>query len=265
MLQPEIAIKHLSVAYAKKNVLQNIDLTIQKGEFVGIVGPNGSGKSTLIKTISAFLPPTFGKIEIQGKDTQKIKRVEMAKTLAVVPQNIEIHFPYRVYDFVAMGRHPYQTIFSLAEDKDEKAEVEKALEITDTKKLQNRSVMQLSGGEQQRVILAAALVQNAGILLLDEPTSSFDLHYQIETFNTLKKLNQKQNLTILAVTHDLNIGSLFCDRLVFISNGHLVADGSPEEIVTNEMIEKYYGINVDHGISESSGKPFIVPTGKVKQ
>jgi len=262
MSTAEIQVKHLSVAYGKKNVLHNIDISIAKGEFIGIVGPNGSGKSTLIKAISAFLKPSFGKILLQGNDTQNIKREEMARMLSVVPQHINIHFPYRVYDFVAMGRHPYQSIFSLTDDKEEKKHVNKALEITDTKHLANRSVLQLSGGEKQRVILAAALVQDASILLLDEPTASFDLHYQIETYNTLKKLNQDQQLTILAVTHDLNIGSLFCDRLLMISEGRLVADGTPDEIVTPEMIEKYYKIKIDHGISENTGRPFIVPTGK---
>lgn len=255
-----IEIRNLRFSYGQTEILKGVDLSIRESEFVGIIGPNGSGKSTLIKNLSGFLEPDEGEIYVAGRKLEDIDRREAARLMAVVPQEFSFFFPFSVHDFVMMGRHPYQSLTSFSTEED-RLIVNQAMEETDTLRFKDRSVLELSGGEKQRVVLAAALAQNTGIICLDEPTSSLDLHFQLEIYSTLKRLCGARGLTVVGVTHDLNLGALFCDRLIMLVGGETVLDGPPEEIITPGNIARYYGVEVSIGINERSKKPFIVPIG----
>lgn len=253
----EISINNLYFGYDKKQVVNGLSLNIKKGEFVGIIGPNGSGKSTLIKLISGFLKANKGSVSVFGKKINRINRKQAAKLIAVVPQEYPFYFPFKVFDFVMMSRYPYQHITSMI-NKDEINIVEKALLDTGIDYLKNRSLLELSGGEKQRVVLAAALAQKTEVLLLDEPTSSLDLHFQMEIYQNLNDLNKKDKMTIVAVTHDINLGCLYCDRLILLKEGKVELTGTPEEVVTKENIKKYYDVDVEV-LKNKNKNTYIIP------
>lgn len=261
MTEPAIVTKSLRFGYDQTDILKGIDLAVATGEFVGIIGPNGSGKSTLIKSLNGYLRPTAGEISIFGKPLVQLNRREAARMIALVPQELTFYFPYTVAEFIMMGRHPYQGITSLPSDRDV-AIIEQVMNVTDTLKLRNRSIMELSGGEKQRVVLASALAQDTKLILLDEPTSSLDMYYQIEIYSILQNLNRTRQLTVVAVTHDLNLGALYCDRLVLLAEGLIVADGPPQQIITADLIAHYFGVEVICAVSEQSGRPYVVSIGK---
>ncbi len=254
-------ITNLGFGYGKADVIKNVGLSVSRGEFVGIIGPNGSGKSTLIKLMTGFLKPREGKVSLFGRDLKKINRRQGAKIAAVVPQELNFHFPYKVEDFVLMGRHPYQGLARTETDEDRKI-TRTAMKETGVHHLRGRSVLELSGGEKQRVILAASLAQSTRLLFLDEPTSSLDLHYQIEIYSILKQMNRASGLTVVAVTHDLNLGALFCERLVLLADGKISADGPPEDIITPDTISRYFNVNVECGLRRDSKTPFVIPVGR---
>ena len=261
MEKEALTVKNLAFGYDRTEIIKGISLSVRRGEFLGIIGPNGSGKSTLIKLVSGYLKPTSGEVSLFGRHLSTIRRREAARLAGVVPQEMGFYFPYKVEQFVQMGRHPYQGLTATETDEDRRF-VRQALEATDTYRLKNRSVLELSGGEKQRVILAAALAQNTEILYLDEPTSSLDLHYQIEIYDILKRMNAERNLTVVAVTHDFNLGALYCDRLLLVADGKIVADGPPSKIIEPGLLGKHFKVEVECVIRKDSDMPFVIPTGR---
>ncbi len=261
-----IDIKHLSFSYGDLNILKKLDLYIENGDFVGIIGPNGSGKTTLLKNISRALDSDEGLIYIDGKELNEFSAKKLAQKMATVPQNTTTNFSFRVYDLIMMGRNPYQSHWGLASAKDKEI-VKEAMELTDTLPLAEKKIDQLSGGERQRVIIARALAQEPEILLLDEPTSSLDINYQGEIYDILSYLNKEMDLTIVTVSHDLNLTAQYCDKLVLFSQGEIYALGNVQDVLTKENISNVYNTEVIIKYNPLSDSPYVtlIPHSNLKQ
>lgn len=244
----------LRFGYSDNLILHGIDLTIPKGDFVGIIGPNGSGKSTLLGLMSGVLVPTGGAIYVKGKAIPDTLPRELAKHMAVVPQSTELAYDFTAYEIVAMGRYPHQGRWSQESQKDRDV-IRLAMEETGVWELRNQMVTHMSGGERQRVVIARALAQEPELILLDEPTSNLDINYQIEIFDLLREFN-RQGKTIVVVSHDLNLASLYCERLLLVSGGRVFAFGTPDEVLTVKHIRDVY--NTEVVISRKySGRPYV--------
>lgn len=254
----------IKFSYAAEEILKGIDLEIEAGSFIGIIGPNASGKSTLLKNISSSLKSDSGTVYLDHKLLNDYSALELARKMAVVPQNTEVNFNFNVYDIIMMGRHPYQKRWSGVSEKDKNI-VKEVMEVTDTLKLRRKSINELSGGERQRVIIARALAQKPDILLLDEPTSSLDINYQGEIYDLLNYLNQELNLTIITVSHDLNLTAQYCEQLILLKEGKIFAAGSAEEVLTEENIRKVYKAEVLIKTNPLSDKPFITLVPEVNK
>lgn len=252
---------NLKCGYQNRIVLSGLNITIYEGEFIGIIGPNSSGKSTFLKTIGHILKPLDGIVCIKDYDISKIKSRELARTMAGVLQETEIEYSYTVLDIVLMGRNPHLGRFQLEREGDYKIAM-MAMEMTDTVHLSSRLVNELSGGERQRVVIARALAQEPKILLLDEPTSHLDINHQIEIYDLLRRLISEKNITILMVSHDLNIACEYCSRLFLINEGRIFADGYPADVLTEINIKTVYGIEVLIEKNPISGAPIIIPFSK---
>jgi iron complex transport system ATP-binding protein len=224
-------------------VLKNLSFETREGEFLGIIGPNGSGKTTLLKIIDGIFMPQQGSALMNGLNIKKIKRYDIAKIIAVVPQDSPMIFSFTVQEVVLMGRAPHlgrlrfegQTDFEI---------VRKAMEITDIRPFAARSINELSGGERQRVLIARALAQQPQIILLDESTAFLDIKHQIAFFDLIKNLNKEEGLTVITVTHDINLASLFCDRVMLLNEGIIHSIGTPDEVITESNIKEVYETDV---------------------
>ena len=259
-MKPVIETRDLSFAYQDRAVLRGVELSVQRGEMVGILGPNGSGKTTLLRILSAVLGAQ-GEVKLNGKKIQSYGRQELSRLFAVVPQESRANFPYTVAEIVLMGRASYHSPFALEGKKD--LEVARAsMELTDALALSNRYLHELSGGEKQRVMIARALAQEPEILLLDEPSAFLDLKHQVQVFELLRHLNRERGLTIIAALHELNLAALFFPRLVMLFDGRIHRDGSPNDVLTEKIIEEVYGIRVRVEKDPSGEKPqlFICPS-----
>jgi iron complex transport system ATP-binding protein len=238
-----LEIEGVSFKYDAEWILRDINLKIRKGELWGILGPNGSGKTTLMNLIDGIISPQQGAIKIGGIAVGEIKRKELAKLIAVVPQETAWVFPLTVEEVVLMGRTPHLGKCEFESKEDLKA-ARLAMEATDILTFSSRLMQSLSGGERQRVLIARALAQQPKMLLLDEPTSSLDIAHQISIFDLLRSLSEESGLTVLAATHDMNLASLYCDRIALLHNGNFYSRGMPEEALTEESIREVYGVNV---------------------
>jgi len=251
-----IEIQKLSFSYLEELVLNRISFSVADGEFVGIIGPNGAGKSTLLKLLDGILQPKEGEIRLKRKLLQEHTRRQLAKVIGFVPQNFSTAFSYSVNDLVLMGRYPHLSAFS-TESADDFRIVESSMQSTDVWRLRHRQFGELSGGERQRVVLASALAQEPQILLLDEPTSSLDIKYQYQFYSILRQLQQNSRLTILVVTHDINLATRYCQRLILLKNGEVVDDGTPEKVITREIMESVYEVEVEIIQHPGDGKPLL--------
>lgn len=252
-----IDIRDLSWQYGNEKILKDLNIKIHKSKFYSIIGPNGSGKTTLIKNISKTLESGIDTIFIDGKDVTKINNKELAQKISVVPQNTEIEFDFSVMDIVLMGRTPYLKKFQ-NETVDDVNIAKKAMELTNTLKLREKKINQISGGERQRVIIARALTQQTDIVLLDEPISHLDINHQIESLNTLKYLSNK-GTTIITVMHDLNLAAQYSNYLILLKDGKLIALGKPEEVITKENLEKVYNMEICIIKNPVTQKPHVIP------
>ncbi|HQD40057.1 MAG TPA: ABC transporter ATP-binding protein [Bacillota bacterium] len=257
-------VQGLTFAYDKAAILEDLHLEIGKGVFLGIIGPNGSGKSTLLRLLSKALAPLGGVIEFKGTFLDRWQRAELAKQLAVMGQESPQGLDLTASQVVLLGRAPHQSRFGSESSRDLQV-VEECMRITHTWDYAFRPFYQLSGGEQQRVMLARALAQEPEVLLLDEPTAHLDLNYQLEFFSLIKYLVAQGKLTAIAVLHDLNLAASFCDQLVLLSEGSVLAAGAPEEVLTAELIEKAYGVKVQVGANPLTGRPQLSPLPLAKE
>jgi iron complex transport system ATP-binding protein len=225
-------------------VLAGLDLSISRGLFLGIVGPNGAGKSTLLHLLTGALRPDRGSVTLFGTPLRSLSRPEVARRIGVVPQSEAMVFPFRVSDVVLMGRTPYLKGLLSTESEEDRATAERALDAVGIAHLAGRPMDQISGGERQMVLVARALAQEPDILLLDEPTASLDLAHQQQIFRLLSTLNQERGLTVVTVTHDLNLAALFCRRIAVLHQGRLRAEGLPGEILTADFLGEVYGAHL---------------------
>lgn len=231
--------ENMSFSYNGDRVLRNITFAIETGDFVGVIGPNGTGKTTLLNLIDGILRPQEGTIRIHGIPVHQMKRDDLARIVAVVPQESPMIFPFKVQEVVLMGRAPHLGNWRFEGEKDFEI-VNRAMQMTDTTALALRSMNRLSGGERQRVLIARALAQEPRLMLLDEPTASLDIRHQVEFFNLIKMLNTTQGLTVIAVTHDINLASLYCNRIILLKDGCIRVAGRPAEVITEEHIQAVY-------------------------
>lgn len=253
-----LSIKNLVCGYPPGFTLENISFEVRKKEFWGIVGPNGSGKTTLIKAITKLLKLQEGEIILDGKNIEKMDFKEVAGKVAVVPQAVNMELGMSVEEFVFLGRIPHRKAFQFLETKFDEEIARDAMKLTETIKLKERPVNNLSGGENQRIAIARALAQEPQLLLLDEPTAHLDIGNQVRILDLLKKLNIENSLTILAVFHDLNLASEYCDRLLLLKDGKVHSIGSPEKVLTYQILEEVYNTLVLVQKNPTSGRPYIV-------
>ncbi len=253
-----LKIRNLTCGYEQGFFLKDISFDVNDGELMGIIGPNGSGKSTLLRAISRLLKPMRGEIFLKGEEIGRMKFRELARRISVVSQSTkEIMLNFTVREYILLGRTPYRKRFQILESKIDERIVSKVMSLTDIASLSKRNIKELSGGERQRAIIARALAQEPELLLLDEPTTHLDIGHQIEILDLVKGLNRKNNLTVIVVLHDLNLASLYCDRLLLLKEGKIHSVGSPEEIFTYSVIEEVYKTPVVVEKNPVSSKPLI--------
>jgi iron complex transport system ATP-binding protein len=255
-------IQSLGVHYGSRQILYEVDLSITAGEILAVVGPNGAGKSTLIRAASGVLRPSSGRVMVNGKDLARLSDMQRARQLAVVPQNNQLPGTFSVYQTVLLGRTPYLNWLGHSGPSDH-AMTQLALEQTQMSAFANRLVGDLSGGEKQRVLLARALAQDAPLLLLDEPTTYLDLQHQSSLLNLTRKLCQEKNLAVLIVLHDLNLASMYADRVALLVDGKLQAIGNPEQVLTSETLSAVYHVPVHVIPHPDYGTPLVLPDGRV--
>ncbi len=257
-----IEAQNIKYRYSKDLVLNEFSLKVEQNEIVGIIGPNGSGKTTVIKLLSKVLHPESGYIMLLGRNIADMSQKEIAKLVAVVPQGTSIAFPFTVREVVLMGRSPHLGLLQIERESDLKI-VDHALALTDSLEIADRYIDELSGGERQRVIIARALSQEPKIMLLDEPTSYLDINHQVEIYDLIKRLNSERDLSVIIVSHDLNMASEYCDRLVLMKNGRVYKDGTPREVITESNIRDVYGISVMVTDNIITGSPHITLLSKL--
>ena len=245
-------ISSLSFNFGSKNILADIDLSIKDNGIVGIIGPNGSGKSTLLKCIYRVLKPKTGTIFIDGKNINDYQFKETAKKMAVVAQHNDTHFDFNVLEMVLIGRSPHKKFM----ERDSAEDIElayKALEQVNMKDFADRNFSSLSGGEKQRIILARALVQNTDCLILDEPTNHLDIKHQLHFMSLAKDLK----ITVISAIHDLNIAVMYCDKIYALKEGQIIASGSVNEVITEEVIKTLYDVEAKI-IYDEEKKPHVI-------
>jgi iron complex transport system ATP-binding protein len=246
----------ISFRYHEDWVLQDVSFRVEKGEFVGVIGPNGSGKTTLLKILYRLLSPQKGEILFELVPMRKMDRNDIAKRIAVVAQETQLLFPFSVFETVLMGRSPYLGHLMFESEKDLEI-AKKAMEWTKVFPFSERPMDELSGGERKRVFIARALAQEPEVILLDEPTANLDIHHQIDFLDLILTLNRERGLTIIMASHDMNIASEFCDRLILLQDGRIYKMGTPDEVITQENIESVYGCEVRIDQNPVSGMPRI--------
>jgi iron complex transport system ATP-binding protein len=246
----------ITVGYEGTPVLREISLAAAPGRFLGLVGPNGSGKSTLVRALSRVLPPQQGQVLLDGRDLYRLPAREVARRLAVVAQDNAVHFDFLVRDVVLMGRAPHLSRFGV-EGSADYAIARDCMAATNTLAFADRPITALSGGERQRCMIARALAQQPQVLLLDEPTAHLDISYQIEILDLARRLTAEKGLATLVVLHDLNLASQYCDQLVLVAEGRVVAAGTPAEVVTEEHIRHAYGAEVQVRLHPATGRPYV--------
>jgi len=252
-----LQIRGVYFSYLDGLVLRNISLSIEAGGMVGLLGPNGSGKTTLIKLASGVLKPKQGEIWLGGSGLSRLSRRSIARTIAVVPQQFHIPFAFTATEVAMLGRIPFLKAFAEESTVDRQV-VADALELVGITELKERRFNELSGGEQQKVILAMALAQQPRLLLLDEPTVHLDIAHQIEILELVKRLNAEQGLTVIAAMHDLNLASLYFDRLVLLKEGRVSADGTPSQVLTEQTISEAFSASVRVELHPATGVPHII-------
>ncbi len=241
MSDKALEVKDMCFSYGERMVLKNITLSFLRGKFYGILGPNGSGKSTLLDILLGFKRPDRGEVILFDKKIEDIKKIELARNMAYVPQIYEINFPFKVKEIVLMGRYPYIKRFSLPSSHDLKMveEVEKEMDLYD---LKERLITELSGGERQRAMIARAFVQNTPIYLLDEPTSNLDIKHSLKVLGLFKNKVKENKVTVICVFHNINEALIFCDEMVFLKNGEVIQAGPVKDVVTEDTLKKVFDV-----------------------
>ena len=259
------SLNHLTFGYrspwgkAQDAVLTDLTCAVESGKILGVLGPNGSGKSTLLKLLMRVLRLQEGSIELFGQDLLALSQAEIARTVAFVPQETQQSFPFTIAQMVLMGRFPHHSGWGgwHWEDSADLAVAYSAMVDLDVAHLGTRLITDVSGGERQRAIIARAIAQEPKVLLLDEPTAFLDLHHQLEIARILRQLNRERGMTVIMVSHDLNLASQYCDHLILMEQGRIVKGGSPEEVIEPDILEAVYGCRVLVDRHPQSGMPRV--------
>lgn len=252
-----LSINSLTIQLGSRVVLHNITLEVRPGEVLALIGPNGVGKSTLIRAASGILNPMRGRITIDDQDVHQLPIDLRARSIAVVPQAVHLPEAFSVIDTVLMGRTAYLGWLGRESEIDRSIALE-AMQRTNTLDLASRRIGELSGGEQQRVLIARALAQAARVLLLDEPTAHLDLKHQADVLSLVRSLAHDQDYAVLIALHDLNLAAVYADRVALLSNGHLVALGTPEAVLTTEQLSPVYGLKISVFTHPENGSPWVM-------
>lgn len=251
-----LAVEQLQLAYQDKIIVQNLNLSLPRNQIIALIGPNGCGKSTLLKALARLLKAKKGKVTHEGGDIWQKSAKSYAKTLAFLPQQHLVPEGIRVRELVAYGRSPYLNLWGKLSEQDEQI-VEQAMRTTQIHELADRLASDLSGGQQQRVFLAMTLAQDAEIVLLDEPTTYLDLNHQAELMTMMRRL-QQQGKTVITVLHDLNQACRYCDHLVVLKQGELIAQGSPQQVMTETLLKQVFDLNVEIHQDPISHTPMFI-------
>jgi iron complex transport system ATP-binding protein len=242
--------------------LSDLSLEISTGEIIGVIGPNSSGKTTLIRLLTRVLEPAVGEIRLEGVPIGRLSRTDLARRVAVVPQGILPQFPFTVGELALMGRYPHDPGRYFESPRD-RAVAREAMEATGVLELTDMPLEHLSGGERQRAVIARALAQEPRLLILDEPTAHLDLRYQVEAAALLRRLNRERGMTILLVSHDLNLAAEVCDRLLLLDGGHPAAIGSPEAVLDEALLTSVFGCGVVVDKNETTRRSIVRLTWRV--
>ena len=244
-----ICINNLTFGYDKRVIFNNLSLSFQQGDFCSILGPNGSGKTTLLKCIVGLLQPSGGSIQLYGKQMSEYKMMDLARKIAYVPQYQDIVFDISVFDYVMLGRNPYQTAWQMQRAEDKEI-VEDMLQKCNVWHYRDTLLQSLSGGERQRVMIARAMAQQTGIMLLDEPLSNIDVTHKFEIMDILQELNEEQNVTVLIILHDLPIAKAYSKQVLLLKDGNALHFGGKNAVLTEENIRHCFDLSEQYVISE---------------
>lgn len=255
-MEPVLTVKNVGFRYSTLWAVRGVDLEVFPGEMLGILGPNGSGKTTLLKIMDGMLLPHEGDVWVGGQSIVSLKRGDIAKVVAMVAQENFFRFAFSVLEVVLMGRFPHLRRLQFERRKDLEIALN-ALKATHALELSERSIHELSGGEKQRVLLARALAQEPAVILLDEPTSFLDLKYKKEIFDLIAHLTREKRLGVVLVSHDLDLVSQYCHRLVMLKHGTVHRVGTPEEVLRAESIQEVYECAVVVDKNPLTGKPRV--------
>jgi len=255
---PAIAVEGLSCAYDDRPVLNDLAFSVEQGSFFIVIGPNGSGKTTLMRVITGVLRCRRGTIRILGRPLAGYGRKSLARRIALVPQMTTVYFPFTVREAVLMGRSPHLGMLGFEQDKDVEM-ADEAMAFTQVSHLAERKLDQLSGGELQRVFIARAICQDPEIILLDEPTASLDLSHQVRIMDLMEQLKEQRGVTVMMVSHDVNLAAMYGDRLLLLKDGKAVTMGRPMEVLTFERLEEAYGCTLVVDKSPLGDYPRVSP------
>jgi iron complex transport system ATP-binding protein len=248
----------LSVGYLERKVVNDLSLSIEKGHIAALVGPNGSGKSTLLKALARLLKPSSGAILLDGKAIHSLSTTQVAQQLAILPQGPDAPHGLTVRELVEQGRYPHVGALRMLREQDH-ATITQALELTNMTEFAHRPLDGLSGGERQRAWIALTLAQATPLLLLDEPTTFLDIGHQLEVLELVRGLNRERGMTIVLVLHDLNQAARYADRMIVLNKGAVVADGSPQSVLTPDLLASVFNVRVNIVTDPSSGMPVCLP------
>lgn len=251
-----IDIRGVSLQYGDRQVIKNVSVQIEQGEFFVIIGPNGAGKTTLLKSLAGLHAWAEGDIQLRQRSINDYAKKELARNLALVPQQINADFPFTVAETVLMGRYPHLGLLAV-EGKKDLVLAEQAMEFTEVIHLAGRRLGQLSGGERQRVIIARAICQQSKILLLDEPTASLDPAHQLRIMDLMERLRCESQITVVMVSHDLNLAASYADRLLLLKDGEVEKIGTPRQVLTGDQLSKSYGCTLLVDENPLLGKPRV--------
>jgi iron complex transport system ATP-binding protein len=252
-----VRVNQVGKSYGGRNVLDDVSFEVAQGEWFCILGPNGSGKSTLMQIISGAEPPEAGRVLLNEKLPEAYRRKDLARQVAVLPQDALPPLGFTVREIIEMGRYPYQNWFG-DEAEDSAALVDRIIDRLQLGALSERSVEALSGGERQRVALGKVMAQEPSLLLLDEPTTFLDIGYQVEMMELVRQWQEENGLTVVSILHDLNLAAQYCDRLLLLNRGRVVAAGTATEVIRAELLEQVYGTRPHILPHPASGVPQVL-------
>lgn len=255
--------EHMDIAYGKRKIVEDFSVEVPIGKITALIGANGSGKSTVLKTMCRIMSPQKGQVILDGKSIHRQSTRELARRLAILPQNPESPEGLTVEELAAYGRSPHKAGYGRLNHKDEEV-IRWALEVTGMTEFADRPLEQLSGGQRQRAWIAMCIAQDTEIVFLDEPTTFLDIAYQLEVMKLLEKLNQEYHKTIVMVVHDLNQAARFADHIVAIKKGKIVSEGEPKDVITEENCRRVFGVEADVLVDERTGRPLCIPYDNCK-